>query len=61
MKIIVEQMKGIKTKKSWQVLYSNDNGKSFSVYKDKLSFDDANKESFIIERNIKFLKLVGKD
>jgi hypothetical protein len=60
MKTIIEQTKGLKTKRSWEIKYSNDNGKTFNLYKNKLTFDEANKESFIIEKNIKFIKLINK-
>ena len=41
--------------KSWNVLYSN-NGKDFKVHKTFKKFDDAMKETTIINGGIKFLK-----
>jgi len=42
-------------KKLWNVLYSN-NGKDFKVHKTFKKFDDAMKETTIINGGIKFLK-----
>jgi hypothetical protein len=43
-------------KKSYEVLYSYDNGTTFHLHKSGLTLDQANKESISIKGHIKLLK-----
>lgn len=48
------------SKRTWEIWYSNDGGVNYVPYKKNLSYDQANKESFIIQRHVKLLKDIKK-
>ena len=44
------------SKRSYEVLYSYDNGASYHLYKNGLTLDEANKEAISIKGHIKLLR-----